>query len=86
MSLETPDDDRETASFKIADQKIQALLRRLSDKGLCPDCTARALACHAVGFAECVLGSTKAIELFEGIIADMRTDSVPAPDLSHSTH
>jgi hypothetical protein len=78
-------DDGETESFRVADEKIGNLLKRLDERGLCPDCTARALVMHAVGFAECMLGSAKAIELFEGIIADMREDSIPAPDPFPST-
>jgi hypothetical protein len=57
MTDTSPDDDHETASFKIADQKITSLLKRLSDRDLCPRCTARALAYHAACLAECVMGS-----------------------------
>jgi hypothetical protein len=60
-------------------------LRRLSDKGVCPDCTARALACHAVGFAECMMGRAEAIEMFEDLIDSMREDDVSAPDSLSST-
>jgi len=80
------DDGVVTEGFRIADQKIGNLLKRLSDKGLCPDCTARALACHAVGFAECMLGSTEAIEMFEGLIASMRENNVPVPDPPPAMH
>ena len=36
MTTQTPDDVRETASFKIAEQKIGNLLKRLHDKVSAP--------------------------------------------------
>lgn len=86
MITQASDDDRETASFKVADQKIRSLLARLSERGLCPDCTARALACHAVSFAECMLGSAKAIEMFEDIISALRENDVPDSPPSTQAH
>ena len=50
MTIQTPDD--ETASFKIAEQKIDNLLKRLHDKRVCPCCTARALTYHGASMAE----------------------------------
>jgi len=85
MTIQTPDDGRETASFKIADQKIENLLRRLRDKNVCPCCTARALAYHAASEAEHEMGSAEAIEMFEGIIMHLREDNAPAPDPMPST-
>ena len=86
MTKQTPDDSRrETASFKIADQKIENLLKRLSDKNVCPCCTGRALAYHAASMAEHEMGSVEAIEMFEKLIAEMREDDVPAPARSPST-
>jgi hypothetical protein len=85
MSTQTLDDGRETPSFKIADQKIESLLKRLLDKNVCPCCTARALAFHAASLAEHELGSAEAVELFEGIIIALREDDVPTPDPLPST-
>jgi hypothetical protein len=70
----------ETASFRIADQKIGNLLKRLADKRVCPCCTARALAYHAASMAEHEMGSVEAIKMLEEIITDLRKDNVPAPD------
>ena len=76
MTIQTPDDGRETASFKIADQKIENLLKRLNDKRVCPCCTARALTYHGASMAEHTMGSAEAIEMFEAIItACTRTTS-----------
>ena len=85
MTIQTPDSGRETPSFKIADQKIENLLKRLDDKRVCPCCTARALAYHAASMAEETMGSSEAIEMFEGIIMALREDNVPAPDPLPST-
>jgi hypothetical protein len=85
MVIQTPDDGRETTSFKIADQKIENLLKRLADKNVCPCCTARALAFHAAAEAEDTMGSAEAIELFEGIILHLRENDVPPPERSPST-
>jgi hypothetical protein len=41
MTIQTPDDGHETASFKIADRKIENLLKRLKDKRVCGCCTRR---------------------------------------------
>jgi hypothetical protein len=79
------DDRRETASFKIADQKIGNLLKRLNEKNVCGCCTARALAYAAAALAEDTVGSASAIEMFEGIITALREDDVPAPDPMPST-
>jgi hypothetical protein len=76
---------RETTSFKIADQKIKNLLRRLQDKHVCPCCTARALTYHAAFMAEQQMGSVEALELFEEIIAALRERDVPPPPRSPST-
>jgi hypothetical protein len=84
MTIQTPDDGRETASFKIAEQKIENLLKRLHDKRVCPCCTARALAYHAASMAERTMGSAEAIEMFEAIITHLHEDSVPAPDSAPS--
>ena len=35
MTDQTPDDGSEKASFKIAEQKIENLLKRLHDKRVC---------------------------------------------------
>jgi hypothetical protein len=86
MTTQTPDDDRlETINFKIADQKIGNLLRRLEDKNVCPCCTARALAFNAACMAEETMGSASAIELFEDIIASLRKSNIPAPEPMPST-
>jgi len=85
MTRQTPDDRRETASFKIADRKIENLLRRLADKNVCPCCVARALAYHSASLAEHASGSAEAIEMFEDIISTLREDDVPAPDPLPST-
>ena len=78
MTNKNPDD--ETTSFKIADEKIRYLLKRLADKNVCPCCTARALAFHAAALAEDTMGTTEAIERFEQLIRAMREDNVPAPE------
>ena len=85
MTKQTPDDGRETASFRVADQKIENLLKRLGDKNVCPCCTARALAYHAASLAEHEMGSAEAIEMFEDIIMHLREDDVPPPAHSPST-
>jgi hypothetical protein len=85
MTTQTPDNGRETVSFKIADQKIENLLRRLNDKRVCPCCTARALARHAASLAEHELGTVEAIDLFEGFISQMREQDIPAPQPMPST-
>jgi hypothetical protein len=78
-------DERERSSFKIANQKIENLLRRLDDKNVCPCCTARALTYHAAFMAEQEMGSAEAIEMFEAIIVAMRESNTPAPDPLPST-
>jgi hypothetical protein len=78
-------DDGETASFTIADQKIESLLRRLKAKNVCGHCTARALAFNAATMAEHTMGSAEAIEMFEEIINVMRKHDIPAPEPSPST-
>jgi hypothetical protein len=85
MTIQTPDDRRERSSFKIADQKIENLLRRLNDKCVCPCCTARALAYHAGAMAEHTMGSAEAIEMFEDIIGHLREVGAPAPEPLPST-
>ena len=85
MTIQTPDDGRETASFKIADQKIENLLKRLHDKRVCPCCTARALTYHGASMAEHTMGSAEAIEMFEAIIMRLREHNVPAPEPMPST-
>jgi hypothetical protein len=85
MTTQTPDDRRETTSFKIADQKIENLLQRLDDKSVCPCCTARALTYHAAAMAEQTMGSAEAIEMFENIIMAMRERNTPAPEPMPST-
>jgi len=85
MTSQIPDDGRETSSFKVADQKILNLLRRLEDKNVCPCCTARALAYHAAAMAVHDMGSADAIEMFEKLVAQMREDNVSAPKPSPST-
>jgi hypothetical protein len=79
-----PNDRRETESFEIADQKIWNLLGRLAAKGVCPCCAARALACSAADLAEQVIGSVKAIEMFEDIIHALRESDVPSSARSPS--
>jgi hypothetical protein len=74
MTTQTPE------SFKIADQKIANLLKRLDDKRVCPCCTARALAFHAAFMAEQGMGSAEAIKMFEEIVADLREDKRPGAD------
>jgi hypothetical protein len=82
---QTPVNGRETASFKVADEKIDNLLKRLSDKNVCPCCTARALAYQAAFMAEHTMGSAEAAEMFGDIIMHMREHDVPAPEYSPST-
>jgi hypothetical protein len=84
--MQTSDDDNcETVSFKIADQKIKNLLSRLDERNVCPCCTSRALTGHAVLMAERELGSAKAIEMFEDIVISLRENDIPAPDPLPST-
>src|SRR5262249_42171414 len=85
MASQTPDDGRETASFKIAYHKIGNVLDRLHDKNVCPCCTSRALTFHAIGMAEHILGSAKAIEMFEDVMVNMRENNIPAPNYSPSS-
>jgi hypothetical protein len=79
------DDGDETPDLKIANQKIYNLVKRLVDKGVCPCCLARALAFHASSLAACTMGNEEAAELFEDIVADLREDTVPAPDSDSPT-
>jgi len=85
MTIQTPDDGLETPSFKIADQKIEKLLKRLHAKNVCGCCTARALAFHAASMCEGEMGTAEAIEMFEGLISQMRENNVPARDPMPST-
>ena len=85
MSAPASDDRRETASFKIADQKINNLLRRLRDKNVCPCCTARALTYHGVCAAAQHSGSAEAIEMLEEIIGVLRERNILAPEPFPST-
>jgi len=75
-----PADGDESESFKLADEKIDNLLKRLKDKNLCPCCVARALALHAASLAIPSIGSAPAIEMFESIILAMHRHDVPAPE------
>jgi hypothetical protein len=84
MTNDQDDNVRETTSFKIADRKIESLLRRLEEKNVCPCCTARALAFHAGELAEHSMGIAEAAEMFEDIAASMRERDTPAPARSPS--
>jgi hypothetical protein len=79
-------DDDETEGFKIAYQKIENLLKRLSDRGVCSCCTARALAFHAATLAEAAVGSDEAAEMFEYIVEELRENNAPASDSHLQTH
>jgi hypothetical protein len=79
MTTQTPDNGRETPSFKIADRKIESLLKRLHDKNVCPCCTARALVFHAASQVVQQMGSADAAVMFADIIGNMREHDVPAP-------
>ena len=85
MTDQTPGDRHETASFKIADHKIDNLLNRLHDKRVCPCCTARAMTYRAMYMAEQTMGGAEAIEMLEAIIMAMRERNVPAPEPMPST-
>ncbi|PWT93481.1 MAG: hypothetical protein C5B56_00695 [Proteobacteria bacterium] len=85
MTIQTPDDRRETSSFRIADQEIKNLLKRLNHKNVCPCCAARALAYHGGAMAERSMGSAEAIEVFEDIIHYMAKHDVPPPEPLPST-
>jgi len=78
-------DDDVPEGFKLAHRKIESLLKRLGNRGVCSCCTARALALHAATLAEDTLGSADAAELFECIADDLREHDVSAPDTSAST-
>ena len=84
MTIQTTDDRLETAGFKIADQKIVNLLKRLHEKSVCPCCAARALTYRAAFMAELTMGSVEAIEMFEAAIMCMREHDAPAPDRAPS--
>ena len=86
MTTDQTPDDGVTEGFKIAHQKIESLLKRLSERGVCSCCAARALAFHAATLAENAVGSAEAIELFEYIIAEMRENPVPDTLPSTQTH
>jgi hypothetical protein len=85
MTNDQDDDVRETASFKIASHKIGNLLKRLSNKNVCPCCSARALTLHAAFLAEDTIGSAEAADMFEALAASMRERDTPAPDHAAST-
>src|SRR5262245_15148793 len=78
-------DDDETEGFRIADEKIGNLLKRLAERGVCPCCAARALAFHAAALAEDAVGSAEASELFETIATELREHDEPAPGSLPST-
>jgi hypothetical protein len=80
----TPDDGT-TEGFRIAYQKIESLLKRLGNRGVCSCCIARALALHAATLAEAAVGSDEAAEMFEYIVEELRENDVAAPDPSLST-
>jgi hypothetical protein len=80
MTTDQTPEDGETEGFKIASRKIESLLKRLADRGVCPCCAARALAAHAASLAEDAVGSADAAELFEYIADDIREHDVSAPD------
>jgi hypothetical protein len=84
MTKQTPE-DRKTANFRVADQKIQNLLKWLGDQNVCPCCTARALAWNAADMAAEHMGSAAAIELFEEIIDAVRELDSPPPAHGPST-
>ena len=85
MTIQARDSLRETTSFKLADQKIDNVLRQLNNMRVCPCCMARALAYNAATVAVHTMGSTEAIEMFEDIIMHLREDDVPPPAHSPST-
>jgi hypothetical protein len=60
-------------------------MKRLSDKRVCPCCTAQALAFNSAYMAKHTMGSARAIEMFEFIITRLHEDNVPAPDPLPST-
>jgi queuine/archaeosine tRNA-ribosyltransferase len=73
MTIQTPGDDhRETVGFKIANQKLTNLVKRLADRHICPCCMARALAFHATNLAKHDMGSAEGLEILEHIIRVMR--------------
>jgi hypothetical protein len=80
-----PTHDPRARAFKVADQKIENLLKRLNDKNVCPCCTARALALHAASMAEHTRGTAEAVEMFEEFISQMRERDVPEPEPMPST-
>jgi hypothetical protein len=79
-------DDDVTEGFKIAYQKIENLLKRLSDRGVCSCCIARALAFHAATLAEAAVGSDEAAEMFEYIVEELRENPVSDSHPSTQTH
>ena len=83
---EEPDDGVVTEGFRIAYQRIEFLLKRLNDRGICSCCIARALAFHAATLAEDAVGSDAAIEMFEYIIEEMRENDAPAPPSPPELH
>ena len=85
MTIQARDSLRETTSFKLADQKIDNVLRQLNNMRVCPCCMARALAYNAATVAGHTMGSTEAIEMFEDIISGLHDLDISAPDRSPST-
>jgi hypothetical protein len=80
---QTPDDDRETSSYKIADQKIENLATGRQARLPLLHSTGASISCSVPGRA--LMGSAEAIEMFEEIIIIMREHDVPAPDRAPST-
>jgi len=73
-----------TESFRLAGRLIEHVLKRLSERGACGLCAARALAHHTAFLAENTMGSAEAIKMFEDIIIILRENDTPAP--SPQTH
>ena len=82
---EPADDFTETASFKIADQKVCNLIKRLHDKRVCPCCTGRALLLNGAWLVEEMIGSAETIVEIEQVIAVLRKNNRPAPPPMAST-
>ena len=78
------DDFDETLSFKIVDQKLHNLLKRLHDKNVCGCCVSRALTYHGAHLAEQTMGNVNAAEMLEYIASALRENNFPLPDPSPS--
>ena len=80
MTIQTPDDRRETRSYRYAERRITHLVDKLQAKGICPCCDGRALMATAMAVCTASMGSTEAADLAAKLSDGVRNLNRPAPD------